>query len=141
MAIVSAVCNSFKQELLAMTPHAPGDVYKIALFTSAATLGASTTVYSTTNEVVGTGYTAGGYTLSGFSVTLDTGVAILDWTGTDPNWPSATITARGAVIYNSSKGNAACGIINFGSDITSTNGTFTATLPSPTAATGLIRIQ
>lgn len=139
MAITAAACNSFKQELLAMTPHTAADVYKIALFTSTATLSAATTAYAATNEVVGTGYTAGGATLSGFSVTLDTSTAILDWT-TDPTWPTSTITARGALIYNSSRTNKAVAVLDFGSDIASTNGTFTVTLPAPAAATGLFRI-
>jgi hypothetical protein len=138
MAIVAALANSFKTEMLAMTPHTAADVYKIALYTSLATLNKSTTVYATTNEVTGTGYTAGGATLSGFSVTLDTDTAILDWT-TDPTWPAATITARGALIYNSSRTNKAVAVLDFGADIASTNGTFTVQLPSPTAAAGLIR--
>lgn len=138
MAITAAICNSFKQELLAMTPHTAADVYKIALFTSTATLNKSTTAYAATNEASGTGYSAGGATLSGFSVTLDTDTAILDWTS-DPSWASSTITARGALIYNSSRSNKAVAVLDFGSDITSTNGTFTVTLPAATAAAGLIR--
>jgi hypothetical protein len=140
MAITAAFCNSFKQELLAMTPHTAADTYKIALFTSAATLSKSTTAYAATNEVGNSGtYAAGGGTLVGFSVTLDTDTAILDWT-TDPAWTSATITARGALIYNSSQTNKACAVLDFGSDITSTNGTFTVTLPAAAAATGCIRL-
>src|SRR3954463_4389233 len=100
MAITAALTNSFNQECLAMTPHTAADVYKIALFTSAATLSKSTTAYAATNEVSGTGYTAGGATLAGFAVSLDTDTAILDWT-TDPTWPTSTFTARGALIYNS----------------------------------------
>ena len=138
MAITAAICNSFKQELLAMTPHTAADVYKIALFTSAATLSKSTTAYAATNEVSGTGYSAGGATLSGFSVTLDTDTAILDWTS-DPSWAASTITARGALIYNSSRSNKAVAVLDFGADITSTNGTFTVTFPAATAAAGLIR--
>jgi hypothetical protein len=140
MTITAAFCNSFKQELLAMTPHTAADTYKIALFTSAATLSKSTTAYAATNEVAnGNGYTTGGATLSGFSVTLDTDTAILDWT-VDPTWAASTITARGALIYNSSRSNKACLVLDFGSDITSTADTFTVTLPAPAAATGLGRI-
>lgn len=138
MAITAAICNSFKQELLAMTPHTAADVFKIALFTSAATLSKATTAYAATNESSGTGYTAGGATLAGFSATLDTDTAILDFT-TDPTWPTSTITARGALIYNSSRSNKAVAVLDFGADITSTNGTFTVTLPLPAAATGAIR--
>lgn len=139
MAITAAFCNSFKQELLAMTPHTAADTYKIALFTSSATLSKATTAYSATNEASGTGYTAGGATLSGFATSLDADTAILDWT-TDPTWPSSTITARGALIYNSSRSNKAVAVLDFGGDITSTNGTFTVTLPAATAAAGTVRI-
>lgn len=138
MAITQAFCNSYKLEIL-QGVHEAADTYKIALYVSAATLNKSTTVYAATNEVVGTGYTVGGATLSGFSVTLDTDTAMLDWT-TDPTWPAATITARGALIYNSTQGNKAVAVLDFGSDITSTNGTFTVQLPAPAAATGLIRV-
>lgn len=140
MAITAAVCNSFKQEILAMTPHTAADTYKIAFYTSSATLSKSTTAYSATNEVGNSGsYSAGGITLSGFSVTLDTDTAILDWT-TDPAATSATITARGALIYNSSRSNKAVAVLDFGSDITSTAGTFTVAFPAAAAATGLVRI-
>lgn len=139
MTITAAFCNSFKAELLAMTPHTAADVYKIALFQSAAALSKATTAYSATGEVTGTGYTAGGATLTGFSPTLDTDTAVLDWT-TDPTWPSSTITARGALIYNSSRANKAVAVLDFGADVTSMNGTFTVTLPAPTAAAGLVRI-
>lgn len=139
MPITAAICNSFKQELLAMTPHTAADVYKIALFTSAATLSKATTAYATTNEVAGAGYTAGGQNLSGFTVTLDTDSAILDWT-TDPQWANSTITARGALIYNSTRANRAVAVLDFGADITSTAAAFTVTLPAPSAAAGLIRI-
>jgi hypothetical protein len=122
-----------------MTPNAAADVYKIALYTSTATLSNATTAYTATNEVVGTGYTATGQTLVGFTASLDTNTAILDWT-TDPSWPTSTITARGALIYNSSKTNSAIAVLDFGSDISSTNGTFTVQFPLPAAATGLIRM-
>ena len=140
MAITAAVCNSFKQELLAMTPHTAADVFKLALYTSAATLSKSTTAYSATNEVAASGsYSAGGITLVGFSATLDTDTAILDWT-TDPTATTATITARGGLIYNSSRSNKAVAVIDFGADITSTAGTFTVAFPAATAAAGLVRI-
>ena len=140
MAITAAVCNSFKQELLAMTPHTAADVYKIALYTSTATLSKATTAYSATNEVGNSGsYAAGGITLVGFSVTLDTDTAILDWT-TDPTATTFTGTARGALIYNSSRSNKAVAVLDFGSDITATAGTFTVAFPAATAAAGLVRI-
>jgi len=122
MAIVQSISNSYKAEILAGV-HASTDTYKIALYTSAATLGATTTAYSATNEVVGTGYTAGGNTLIGFTVSGTS----LDFT-TDPVWATATITARGALVYNSSKSNKAVAVYDFGSDIASTNGDFTVSI-------------
>jgi hypothetical protein len=140
VAITAAVCNSFKQELLAMTPHTAADVYKLALYTSAATLSKATTVYSATNEVANSGsYAAGGITLVGFTVTLDTDTAILDWT-TDPTATTFTGTARGGLIHNSSRSNKAVAVLDFGADITATAGTFTVTFPAATAAAGLVRI-
>ena len=138
MAILQAIATSFKAEIL-QGIHDSADTYKIALYTSAATLGATTTAYSATNEVSGTGYTAGGQVLSGFNVTTSGITAILDFT-TDPSWANATITARGALIYNSSKSNKAVYVLDFGSDITSTNGTFAVALPTPDATNGLIRL-
>ena len=138
MAITQAIPTSFKAEIL-QGIHDSADTYKMALYTSVATLGASTTAYSATNEVVGTGYTAGGVTLSGFNVTTSGTTAILDF-ATDPSWANASITARGALIYNSSKSNKAVYVLDFGSDITSTNGTFAVTLPEPDAINGLIRL-
>jgi hypothetical protein len=139
MAITAALCNSFKTELLGMATHVSTDVFKIALFTSAAALSKATAAYAATNEVVGTGYTAGGATLAGFTASLDTDTAILDWT-TDPSWATSTITARGALIYNSTKANKAVAVLDFGADITSTGDTFLVTFPLPAAATGLVRV-
>lgn len=139
MPNTTAFPNSFKTELLAMTPHAAADVYRIALYTSASNMGAGTTAYTTTNEVTGTGYTAGGMNMTGITVALDGNSAVLDWT-TDPVWATSTITANGALIYNSSKGNRAVAVLSFGGDISSTAGNFTVTLPAPTAAAGLVRI-
>ncbi len=138
MAITAAICNSYKQEIL-QGVHEAADTYKIALFTSAATLSKSTTTYAATNEVAnGNGYTTGGATLSGFTVSISTDTAYLDWT-TDPSWASATFTARGALIYNSTQTDKAVAVLDFGSDITATAGTFTVTFPAP-GATALIRI-
>lgn len=136
MAITQALCNSFKVEVLDGV-HLAADTYKIALYTSVATLSKATTAYAATNEVSGAGYTPGGVTLAGRSVVLDTDTAILDFS--DPQWTSATITARGALIYNASKSNKAVAVLDFGQDITSTNGLFTVALPAPAAATALLR--
>jgi hypothetical protein len=139
MPITQAMCNSFKTELLGGTHDLDTDTIKIALYTSSATLGASTTAYSTTNEVTGsTGYTAGGNTLSGASITLSGSTAIVDFS--DTTWSSATITARGALIYNSSKSDKAIAVLDFGSDKSSTNGDFTIVFPTADASNAIIRI-
>lgn len=139
MATTAALCNSFKREILAMSPHTAADTYKIALYTDAgATLSKATTAYTAAGEISGAGYTAGGMTLVGFSATLDTDTAILDWT-TDPVWATATITADTALIYNSSRANAAVAVVKFTS-ASSTAAAFTVQLPAPTAAAGLARI-
>ena len=135
--MTQAITTSFKAEIL-QGIHDSADTYKIALYTSAATLGAATTAYAATNEISGTGYTAGGQTLSGFSVTTSGTTAILDFT-TDPSWANATITARGALIYNASKANKAVMVLDFGSDKSNSEGTFTIRLPLPDATNGLIR--
>lgn len=136
MAITSALCNSYKQEILEGV-HASTDTYKIALFDSNAGLSASTTAYSTSGEVSGTGYTAGGVTLSGFTTGLSGSTAYL--TFSDPSWENSTITARGCMIYNSSKSNKAVAVFNFGQNVSSVNGTFTVDFPGA-GADSLIRI-
>lgn len=127
MAITAAICNSYKGEVL-QGIHLAADVYKIALYTSAASLDKTTTVYSATNEVAnGNGYATGGATLSGFSVVQVGDRQVLKFS--DASWAAATITARGALIYNSSRSNKACFVLSFGaSDIVSTNGAFTVDL-------------
>lgn len=139
MAITSAVCNSFKQELLGGVHDLDTDVIKIALYTSAATLDATTTTYITSNEVVGAGYTAGGNTLSGATISLDGSIAIVDFS--DTTWSNATITARGALIYNSSKSNKAIAVIDFGGDKISTNGSFVVQMPTANGTNAIIRIN
>ena len=138
MAITQAMCSSFKSELFGGTHDLDTDTIKIALFTSAATLSAATTAYATTNEVVGTGYTAGGNTLTGAAISLDGTTAIVDFA--DSTWPSATITARGALLYNASKANRAIAVLDFGSDKTSTSGDFSVSFPAPAAATAILRV-
>lgn len=141
MAITAAVCNSFKKEILdGSGTHLATDAYKIALYASSATLSKATTAYSATNEVANSGtYAAGGQALSGFTASLDTDTAILDWT-TDPLWTGFTGAARGALIYNSTRSNKAVAVLDFGGDITATNGNFLVTLPAAAAATATVRI-
>jgi len=141
MAITQAMATSFKQELLTGThdfTNGTGDTFKIALFTSAATLGAATTAYSTSNEASGTGYTAGGNTLTNVTPTSSGTTAFTDFA--DTTWSSASVTARGALIYNSTEADAAVVVLDFGSDKTSTAGDFTIQFPTADASNAIIRI-
>jgi hypothetical protein len=137
MTITTAICNSFKQEILEGV-HASGDTYKIALYTDAATLSAATTAYASTNEVTGTGYTAGGVELTGYTSGLTSNTAYI--TFADPSWTNATITARGCLIYNSSKSDKAVAAFDFGANVVAVSGTFTIDLPAA-GASALIRIS
>jgi hypothetical protein len=139
MAITQAFPNSAKLEFL-QGIHQAADVYMIALYSSLATLSKSTTVYSADNEVGDSGdYAAGGQVLDGYTAALYGDTATIDWT-TDPTWQGATITAAGALIYNSSRANKAVAVLDFGGVITSTNGEFKVTLPEAAAGTALVRI-
>ena len=140
MAITTAMCSSFKEELLKGVHDFENDTFKMALYTSSATLDASTTAYTVTNEVSGTGYTAGGKTLAGYTPGSGSNTAWIDWT-TDPVWTASSFTARGAVIYNSSKSNKIVAILDFGADITSSASDFTVTLPAAAAGTAVIRLS
>lgn len=147
MAITQAMCTSFKVEILNGI-HAFGttvvrgattaDTLKIALYTSSATLSASTTAYSSTNEVSGTGYTAAGNTLTVVAPTSSGTTAFSDFN--DTTWSTATITARGALIYNSTQSNKAIAVLDFGADKTSTAGDFTIVFPAADASNAIIRI-
>lgn len=139
MAITQAMCSSFKQELLGGIHDLDTDTIRLALYTSAATLDASTTAYSATNEVVGPGYTAGGNTLTSPVISLDGTTAVVDFANT--TWAAATISARGALIYNASKANRAIAVLDFGSDKVSTDGDFTVVMPAAAAATAIVRIS
>ena len=141
MAISQAVCNSFKQEILEGQHQfeSGGDVFKLALYTSDANLSAATTAYSATNEVGDSGeYSAGGGTLQSQQTGLDTGVAIVDFA--DLSFTGVTLTARGALIYNTSASNKAVCVLDFGSDKTATSGTFTIQFPAFTSAAAILRI-
>ena len=141
MAITQAMTTSFKQELMEGVHDFTAHTFKIALYTSSATLGATTTAYSATNEVSGTGYTAGGNTLTvtGGAVSTSGTTAYIDFA--DTTWSTATITARGAVIYNSTAvGNPAVAVLDFGADKTSTAGDFTVSFPTADASNAIVRI-
>ena len=141
MAISSAICNSFKQEILVGTHNltaSSGNTFKLALFTSSASLGAGTTAYSTSNEVSGTGYTAGGVTLTSVTPVLDSSTAVCDFA--DVSFTSASFTANGCLIYNSSQSDKAVAVIAFGGDKTVSSGTFTIQFPTADASNAIIRI-
>ena len=141
MAITSAICTSFKQELLVGThnfTNTTGDTFKLALYTSSATLGASTTAYTTTGEASGTNYSAGGSNLTNVTPFATGTTAVVDFN--DLTFSTATITARGCLIYNSTDSNKAVAAIDFGGDKTSTAGDFTIVFPTPTATGAIIRL-
>ena len=141
MAISTEFCTSFKQGLMQGLhdfDNPGGNTFKIALYTSSATLGASTTAYSATNEATGTGYTAGGETLTPVTPTTSGTTAYTDFA--DVTWSSSTITANGALIYNANSANASCVVLAFGSDKSSSNGDFTIVFPTANATDAIIRI-
>jgi hypothetical protein len=141
MAITTAMCTSFKKEVLEALHDfnaSSGSTFKIALYTSSADLGAATTAYSATNEVSGTGYTAGGNTLTNIDPVTSGTTGFADFA--DTTWTDATITAAGALIYNSSQSNKAVAVLSFGGDKTSTNGDFVIQFPVADASNAIIRI-
>ena len=135
------MCTSFKVELMKAVHNftaSTGSTFKIALYTNSATFDATTTAYTTSNEVVGTGYTAGGNTLTNITPTFGGTTAFADFA--DTVWSTATITARGALIYNTTSGNPTVAVLDFGADKTSTAGDFTIIFPAAAASTAIIRI-
>jgi hypothetical protein len=144
MAITSAICTSFKQEILVGTHNftaTSGNTFKIALYTSDASLGAGTTAYSTSNEITnssGTAYTAGGATLTSVTPTTSGTTALCDFS--DVSFSSASFTANGALIYNDTQSDKAVAVIAFGGDKTVTSGTFTIQFPTADASNAIIRI-
>ena len=143
MAITQALPNSFKKQLLDGDQDfssAGGDVFKLALYISTATLGASTTSYTTSGEVSASGsYSAGGGTLVNTGTSVASSVAITDFS--DLSFTGVTLTARGALIYNTSFSNAAVAVLNFTTDKTATDGTFTIQFPAFTTSAAIIRIS
>ena len=138
MAITQAMCTSFKEDLLQKEQDMDTDTIKIALYTSSATLDATTTAYSATNEVSGTGYTAGGVTLTGAAIGTSSTTAYVDYD--DPEWTTASFTARGALIYNdTTAGDNSIAVLDFGGDFTVSSGTFRIVFPAP-GASAIIRI-
>ena len=141
MAITSTLTTSFKKELLEAVhnfKNSGGDTFKLALYTSSATMGAATTAYATTNQVTGPNYTAGGGTLTRVDPTSSGTTGFTDFA--DLTFGTATVTARGCLIYNSTDSNKSVATIDFGGDKTSTAGDFTIVFPAAAASTAIIRI-
>ena len=144
MAITQAIANAFKKQLLEGDQNfaSGGDVFKLALYTSSATLNSATTSFTTTNEVANSGtYASGGGDLTGQNTSIASGVAIVDFA--DLSFTGVTLTARGALIYNTSSAvtNAAVAVLDFGADKTATSGTFTVQFPAFTTAAAILRIS
>ena len=144
MAITQAIANAFKKQLLEGDQNfsSGGDVFKLALYTSSATLNSATTSFTTTNEVANSGqYTSGGGDLTGQNTSIASGVAIVDFA--DLSFTGVTLTARGALIYNTSSAvtNAAVAALDFGADKTATSGTFTIVFPAFTTSAAILRIS
>ena len=150
MAIGQTLATSFKVEILdgihnfgvgVIRATTAADTFKIALYSTLATLNSTTTVYTTQDEVTGTGYVAGGNTLVISQVPTSTNTETVAWLNFEnSSWANATFSADGALIYNSTQGNKAVAILNFGSTKTTTNQTFTVTFPASTSSAALIRI-
>jgi len=150
LALVQTLATSFKVEILdgihnfgvgVVRASTAADTFKIALYSTLATLNATTTAYSATDEITGTGYTAGGNTLVISQVPTSTNTETVAWLNfTDTSWSSATFSADGALIYNSTQGNKAVAILNFGNTKTASNQTFTVTFPASTSDAAIIRI-
>ena len=142
MAITQAMCTSFKKELLEAKHNfllSGGDTFKIALYTSSATMSASTTAYSTSNEISGTNYSAKGNTLTRVDPTTSSTTAYTDFA--DSSWTTATFTARGALIFNEdTSGDTSVLVLDFGADKTATAGTFTIAFPAADSSNAIIRI-
>jgi hypothetical protein len=139
MAIIQALCTSFKRELLLGVHDFSAHVFKIALYTSGADLSGTTATYASAGEVSGAGYTAGGQALAATPPTTDGPVSLVSFNTVA--WPAATFTARGALIYNSSvAGNPAVAVLDFGSDKAVANKQFDVTFPAATAASAIVRI-
>lgn len=134
------VCNSFKVELFKAIHDftaSTGDTFKVALYTSASTVGAATTTYTTTNEAVGTGYPAGGAVLASVTPTLDGITVVVDFA--DVTISTVTLTYRKALIYNSTKANRAVAVFDFGGDRVISGGNLIIQMPPPTASTAILR--
>lgn len=139
MPIQQGQTLSFRSEIVQGGQNLASNILKMALYTSYATLNPSTTVYSTTNEVTGTGYTAGGVTLTGVTISTDVATNTVYINFNNVSWPGASFTARGALIYNSTQSNKSIAVLDFGSDKLFTAANNTVTMPVNSASTALLR--
>jgi hypothetical protein len=138
--IQQGLTNSFKQEMLQAGQNLATDTLRMALYTALADIGPATTTYTgTTNEITGTGYTAGGELVTGATISTDTQTGTVYVNFADVSWPGADFTARGALIYNVTRSNKSVAVLDFGSDKTFTSTNNTVTMPANTATTALIR--
>ena len=137
--IQQGLTNSFKQEMLQAGQNLATDTLKMALYTAFSDIGQATTAYTTTNEVSGTGYTAGGEAVTGATISTDTQTGTVYVNFNNVSWPGANFTARGALIYNVTRSNKSVAVLDFGSDKTFTSTNNTVTMPANTATTALIR--
>ncbi len=139
MPIQQGLTNSFKQEMLQAGQNLATDTLKMALYTALSDIGPLTTAYTTTNEITGTGYTAGGEVVTGATISTDTQTGTVYVNFNNVSWPGANFTARGALIYNVTQANKSVAVLDFGSDKTFTSTNNTVTMPANTATTALIR--
>ena len=139
MAFQQGQTLSFRSEMIQGGQDLSTDVLYMALYDGFATLGPDTTVYTTTNEVVGTGYTAGGVEVTGVTINTDTTSNTVYVNFDNVSWPGASFTARGALIYNSSQSNKSVAVLDFGSDKIFTSVSNTVTMPVNSASTALLR--
>lgn len=137
--IQQGLTNSFKQEMLQAGQNVLTDTLYMALYTAFSDIGQATTVYTTDNEITGTGYTAGGNQVTGAVLTTDVNTGTVYINFDNVSWPGASFTARGALIYNVTQGNKSVAVLDFGSDKTFTTASNTVTMPANTATTALIR--
>ena len=140
MSIQQGLTNSFKQDMLQAGQNIITDTLKMALYTAFSDIGSLTTAYTATNEVIGTGYTAGGVVVTGATLSTDTQTGTVYVNFNNVSWPGANFTARGALIYNTSKSNKSVAVLDFGSDKTFSSVSNTVTMPANTATTALIRL-
>jgi len=141
MALQQGQTNSFKQDILQAGQNLLTDTLYMALYTGFATLGPTTTAYTTSDEVTGTGYSAGGVVITGVTINTDVNSGIVYVNFNNVSWPGASFTARGALIYNSSKSNKSIAVLDFGSDKVFSSTSNTVTMPVNTASTALIRFS